>query len=134
MVAGQLLNGVSTNQVNTAISNVCDGKLASSRAHRHNRRTHARLSRIPRSSFLNGLVSQLHGIAERIGPLGNFFEPAAEHVRIGGTMVLLKTLQHGFHCDLARRLPGSLTAHAVANHENSLPNVVTEVVLIVGSH
>ena len=49
-------------------------------------------------------------------------------------LVLAEIVENGIDGDLAGQFSGLLSAHAVADHENSVAQVVAEIVLVVLAH
>ena len=82
------------------------------------------------AGFVDRLIRQLNGAGQtspRAGRrLRTWLRPPAETL-----LVLAKVVENGIDGDLARQFSGLLSAHAVADHENSVAQVVAEIVLVV---
>src|SRR5260370_13002426 len=70
-----------------------------------------------------------NGVAQSVGELADTFKLA----RVDGhtAIVLPEVLQHHVHPHLAGYFAGGLSTHAVAYHEDSIPGIVTEIILVV---
>src|SRR5713226_6052807 len=82
-------------------------------------------------ALMRGLVHRGigFGIVQGVGALAYSFTLA----RVGGhtAIVLPEVLQHHVHTHLAGYFAGGLSTHAVAYHEDSVPGIVTEIILVV---
>src|SRR5690242_7841455 len=133
MVLRELLDRTAPDEVDPAVTHMRDGEFAPVQQRCHNGGTHARPADLPVSGFIDGAVRQLDCVRKRFGVKRRPFDGKLANRR-GGGRVLAEVSQQDVNRQLAGDLAGSLSAHAVAKHEDAVARVVPEVVFVVGTN
>src|SRR5580700_402337 len=88
------------------------------------------MAKISRRLFVDRLVGELNRIGQAGRTLRYSFKSSSSH-RCGIAPIPAEIIEDRIHGDLARQFPGLLSAHAVADHKYSVPQIIAKVVFVV---